>query len=296
MPASAISMLDLAQMRVVAVDDNASTRRLVSNILLAGGIGRVDTFAEGNQALTALAEINPDVLFVDWRMPGLDGLTMTRIIRAAALRPDPRIPNPQAPIVMLTGQRRECDVEAARLAGVTEFVAKPFAPAALMQRIEAVVTRQREFVVSSGYVGPDRRRRSIPAYGGPLRRAGDEAALSVRDDTLAAIREELEDIRQQATARGAMDGETAKMCYRSMRAAADRARAIRELALEQASNSLVHYVDAVGGPVSADPKIIDVHLDAMSKLLSLGSNTKAAAMLNARLRKAVAKKLPGQTA
>ena len=294
LPASAINPLDLAQMRVVAVDDNASTRRLVHTILLGGGVGRVHTFADGYQALGVLAEINPDILFLDWQMPGLDGLALTRIIRAAAIKPDPRIPNPQAPIIMLTGQRRECDVETARMAGVTEFVAKPFAPAALMRRIKAVMTRSREFVVSDGYVGPDRRRRASPTYGGPPRRTSDRMALGLREEMLATILSELDDIRKQATDRGAIDGEMAQMCYRSMRVAADRARAIREMALEQASNSLVHYVDAVGGPTSADPKVIDVHLDAMSKLLALGDNSKAAAVLNERLRKAVAKKLPDQ--
>ena len=61
-----------------------------------------------------------------------------------------------------------------------------------------------------------------------------------------------------------------------------RARAIRDVAIEQASKSLVRYVDAVGGPEKRrDPKVVEVHIDALGRLaLLLGDGlARAAAIL-----------------
>ena len=91
-------------------------------------------------------------------MPVMGGLELTRSIRRAAVHPDRRVPNPQVPVVIITGHRSEADVQQARRAGVNEFVIKPFTPAGLLSRIQLVLMRPRPFVVSEDYIGPDRRR------------------------------------------------------------------------------------------------------------------------------------------
>jgi CheY-like chemotaxis protein len=288
---TAINEDGLARLKVLAVDDHAATRKLIGDVLRAAGIGEVQTAESGIEGLKTLVPFQPDLLIVDWNMPGMDGLTMTKIIRAAALNPDPMIPNPAAPIIMVTGQRREIDVERARLAGVSEFVIKPFSPSILVKRVQTTVTRMRGFVVTEHYVGPDRRRRDDAAYEGPRRRSADVDAFEA---ARRVMREELNALRNQG--RGAADPETRRMAYQAMQSNISRARAIRDTAIEQASKSLVRYVEAIGGPERADPKVIDVHMDALGRLLMLGEGSKAAAVVNSRLRAAVDKKigpLPG---
>jgi CheY-like chemotaxis protein len=277
--------LQLAELSVLAIDDNANTLKLVREILRAGGVGRIETAGLAVEGLKLLDQLEPDLIFVDWRMPGMDGLAMTKIIRAAAVRPDPMIPNPAVPIVMITGQRREIDVESARLAGVTEFIIKPFAPSLLMNRLHAALTRSRPFVVADRYVGPDRRRRREDDYGGPRRRADEED-----DDPRAAMREELRSIRDRASGRSRRE-ETRRLCYEVMQRNVERARLIRDTAIEQASKSLVRYIETVGGPDQADDGVVEVHMDALGRLLVLGDDARAAAIVNARLRAAVDKKL-----
>jgi DNA-binding response OmpR family regulator len=174
-------------------------------------------------------------------------------------------------------------------------VVKPFSATVLMTRLHAVMSRSREFVIAGGYVGPDRRRRRA-AQAGPGRRSVDpEAAADDRDATLQTIRVELDAIRQLSRAPASGEGEAARLCYQSMQQNIQRAQVIRDRAIEQASKSLVRYVDAVGGPEKADPQVIEVHMDALGKLLVLGDGARAAMLVNARLKSAVDKKI-GRTA
>ncbi|MDR3511910.1 MAG: response regulator [Caulobacteraceae bacterium] len=141
------------------VDDHPFTSRLVKDTLYAGGAQSVHAAQDGGEAVAMLRGCQPHIVITDWRMPGLDGLDFTRLVRQAALTPDPRIPDPQVPIVLLSAHTSARTVETARRAGVSEVVVKPFTIATLMQRIQAAMTAPRPFVVSTAYVGPDRRRR-----------------------------------------------------------------------------------------------------------------------------------------
>ena len=234
-------------------------------------------------------------MLVDWQMPLMDGLGVTRTIRSAALQPNPMIPDPQVPIVMLTARGRGIDVENARLAGVTEFVVKPFKTEVLLNRLAAVTAHSRDFVVVQGFVGPDRRRRE-PGGSGPRRRTADAkvALPDERLETLRTIRTELEAIRQLRRLPGG-DTEAARLCYRSMQHNIHRARAIRDVAIEQASKSLVRYVEAVGGPEKTDAKVVEVHIDALGKLLLLGDGSRAAILVNEKLKAAVEKRIARQS-
>ena len=75
---------------------------------------------------------------------------------------------------MMTGHAERAEVEAARDAGVTEFLLKPLTLRAMVDRLEAAIQRPRAFIRAPSYFGPDRRRRDDPAYRGPRRRR-DEA-------------------------------------------------------------------------------------------------------------------------
>jgi DNA-binding response OmpR family regulator len=71
-------------------------------------------------------------------------------------------------------------VEAARDAGVTEFLAKPIAAHNLFARITEILERPRAFVRCGSYFGPDRRRHDIENYMGPWRRADELQDVGVR--------------------------------------------------------------------------------------------------------------------
>jgi DNA-binding response OmpR family regulator len=81
---------------------------------------------------------------------------------------------------MITGHTERYRVEAARDAGVTEFLAKPIAAHNLFARITEILERPRAFVRCESYFGPDRRRHEIENYTGPWRRADELQDVGVR--------------------------------------------------------------------------------------------------------------------
>ena len=79
-------------------------------------------------------------------------------------------PNHFLPIIMITGHSERSRVNAARDAGVNEFLVKPVTAKGLMERLSLIVNRPRNFVKSKQYFGPDRRRRADPNFSGEERR------------------------------------------------------------------------------------------------------------------------------
>lgn len=272
MPSSTLTPADLAELKVLVVDDHIHTARLIGDVLRAGGVGEVYTAPDGHRARDLLQSRHPDIIFTDLHMPSMDGLELTRSIRRAAVEPDPKVPNPQVPIVMVTIQCSERDVRIARMAGVNEFVIKPFTPAALLSRIQLVLSKPRPFIISESYVGPDRRRRIELNYSGPLRRNSDPAEVvdaEERDATRETIGVELEAMRRLIAARGGLDRSLAQMTYRVMQHTHFRARQVRDAALEKATDALIGYVEAMGGPDAADPRIIEAHFNAVRDMVGV---------------------------
>jgi CheY-like chemotaxis protein len=261
---------DLSSLKVLVVDDNANVLRLICDVLRAGGVGQVETAEDGLRARQMLARWNPDLIFCDWNMPLMDGLELTRSIRRAAVTPDRLVPNPQIPVIIVTAHRSQHEVEQARKAGVNEFVIKPFTPAALLSRIQLVLTKPRPFIVSEAYIGPDRRRRVELSYSGPLRRMSDpdEVVDSVeRSSTRETISVELEALRRLISVRGGVDRDTLKMTYRVMQHTSFRARQVRDAMVDRASTLLMEYVDAMGGAERCETAVLDVHFKAIGTLL-----------------------------
>jgi two-component system chemotaxis response regulator CheY len=162
-------------LKALIVEDNAHMRALLRALLNSVGITEVAEAAHGGAALRILRERNSDLVLSDLAMKPMDGLEFTRQVRNSDASP-----NPFVPIIMITGHTEKHRVEAARDAGVTEFLAKPITAANLYARIAEIVERPRAFVRCEGYFGPDRRRRMIEDYAGPWRRAEDFADTEVR--------------------------------------------------------------------------------------------------------------------
>jgi CheY-like chemotaxis protein len=293
--AASLRPADLAGLKVLVVDDHSVTSRLIGDVLRAAGVGQVETATDGLRAREVLKRWDPDIIFTDWNMPTMDGLELTRSIRRAAVVKDPVVPNPRVPIVMLTATRSARDVEIARRAGVNEFVIKPFTPASVISRIQLVLSKPREFIVSEVYIGPDRRRRTEFAYSGVMRRAQDPVEVVDKVDrqaTRETIGVELEALRRVIAARGGMDRETLQMTYRVMQHTRHRARQVRDQLVEEVSQSLLDYADVMGGAEACDPSVLELHFDAIRTLLAVPeTNVRLASDVMRDLTIAVQKKI-----
>jgi CheY-like chemotaxis protein len=278
LPSANLRPADLGGLKVLVAEDHAVTARLIIDVLRAAGVGQVEKASDGLNAREVLKAWDPHILFTDWNVPLMDGLELTRSIRRAAVNGDRRVPNPKLPIIMLTATRSAREVETARLAGVNEFVIKPFTPGSVISRIQLVLTKPREFIVSEKYIGPDRRRRVEISYSGPLRRAADPAEVVdklERSATRETIGVELEALRRLIAVRGGMDRETLQMTYRVMQHTRHRARQVRDDTIEQVSQLLIDYADAMGGAEACDPAVLEIHFDAVRTLLA-GAETDVA--------------------
>jgi len=155
-------------LKALIVEDNAHMRTLLRAVLNSAGIKQIMDASNGQTALTMLREHKSDLVLCDLAMKPMDGLEFTRRVRN-----DEHSPNPFVPIIMITGHTEKYRVEAARDAGVTEFLAKPITAHNLFARIAEIVERPRAFVRCDNYFGPDRRRHVQDDYGGPWRRKDD---------------------------------------------------------------------------------------------------------------------------
>jgi CheY-like chemotaxis protein len=163
------------QLRVLIVEDNQHMRSLLRSLLNSVGIRDVVEASSGGSALTLLREKKCDLVLSDLAMKPMDGLEFSRTVRTAE-----NSPNPFVPIIMITGHTEKHRVEAARDAGVTEFLAKPITAHSLFSRLAEIVERPRAFVRTEAYFGPDRRRKTLESYAGPWRRHDDFQDLQVQ--------------------------------------------------------------------------------------------------------------------
>ena len=165
----------LESLKALVVEDNTHMRSLLRALLNALGVKDISEAINGQAAMEALRDRKFDLVLTDLAMSPMDGLELTR-----HLRNDENSPNPFVPIIMITGHTEKYRVEAARDAGVTEFLAKPVTAHNLFARITEILERPRAFVRCDSYFGPDRRRRTIEDYAGPWRRADDFQDVDVR--------------------------------------------------------------------------------------------------------------------
>ena len=155
-------------LKALIVEDNMHMRALLRELLHCVGIKDIAEASDGGTAIEQLRMGKPDLVLTDLAMAPMDGLEFTRHIRNHE-----DSPNPFVPIIMVSGHTERHRVEAARDAGVTEFLAKPVNTHGLFSRIAEIVERPRAFVRCDTYFGPDRRRHQLENYAGPRRRAED---------------------------------------------------------------------------------------------------------------------------
>jgi len=109
----------LKGIKVLIVDDEHSTRKVIHTLLLAIGCTKIYEAGDGAVGLEMVRAVAPDIVLVDWEMPGIDGPEFVRQVRSPG-----SFPLPGVPIIMLTGHGERWRVlEAVRL-GVTRIPAQ----------------------------------------------------------------------------------------------------------------------------------------------------------------------------
>lgn len=153
---------------VMVVDDNSHMRSLLKELLKSIGVHEIREAADPVDAFEIMRSNAIDVLLVDLSMPMIDGVEFVKMIRTGD-----DSPNKFLPIIMVTGHSERSKVEAARDAGVNEFLVKPINAKSLLMRFQSIIDSPRQFVKSNAYFGPDRRRGQADNYDGPWRRKDD---------------------------------------------------------------------------------------------------------------------------
>jgi CheY-like chemotaxis protein len=139
-------------LNIVVADRNQFMRRLTRTMLMNLGARVVVEAVDGLTALEAIRTCDPDLLFLEWDLPVLDGMEVIRIVRSPGV-----FPRPALPIVMLTNRaERSCVLRALR-AGVHEFLIKPTSPQALRDRISSVMLKPRPMVKLGDFYVPEPR-------------------------------------------------------------------------------------------------------------------------------------------
>ncbi len=158
---------DFSVLTAMFVDDSPYMRRLIHDLLIAMGFGKVVTASDGESALALYKDEVPDILITDASMQPMDGYEFVQRIRT-----DPSNPNLYIPIIMLSGHVEMANIERARDNGVTEYLAKPVSATSLHQRVVSVIEQPRQFVKVGKYFGPDRRRHTDDVFQDDNRRRG----------------------------------------------------------------------------------------------------------------------------
>ena len=149
---------------VMVIDASPGFRALVVDVLRTMGVKQITQAGEIAQALEVLPRVMPNVILLDWAINDAVGIEFVKRLRrgAAGVRRD-------TPVIMVTSRKDLGDVEAARAAGVDEYLIKPVSTANLTARIDAVLFKRREFIQSANFVGPARRRRRVDIGNGDRR-------------------------------------------------------------------------------------------------------------------------------
>ena len=119
--------------KVLIVEDEAPLAEMLRYNLEAEGF-RVSHAETGEEALILLEEENPDLVVLDWMLPGVSGIELCRRLRAKS---DSR----NVPIIMLTARGEEQDRIRGLSTGADDYVVKPFSLPELMARVKAILRR-----------------------------------------------------------------------------------------------------------------------------------------------------------
>jgi len=150
--------------RILIVEDEEALTLLLRYNLEAEGY-QVETVARGDDADTRLKEALPDLVILDWMLPGLSGIELCRRLRA---RPDTQ----SLPIIMLTARGEESERIRGLATGADDYIVKPFSVPELVARVRALLRRSSPervaLVLSLGEIELDREKKRVSRGGSTI--------------------------------------------------------------------------------------------------------------------------------
>ena len=119
--------------RILVVEDDVAIREMLSFSLRRSGF-ECETVGDGEAGLLKLQEQLPDIILLDWMLPGIDGIEFIRQLRGQSQMA-------KIPVIMLTAKGESEDMVKGLSVGADDYISKPFSPVELMARIGAVLRR-----------------------------------------------------------------------------------------------------------------------------------------------------------
>jgi len=119
------------KMNILVVDDFATMRRIVKNILKQLGYENIHEADDGTSALEVLKREKIDFIISDWNMPQMSGIELLKTVRATEAWKD-------LPFLMVTAEGQKENVIEAVKNKVNNYIVKPFTPETLMEKISKI--------------------------------------------------------------------------------------------------------------------------------------------------------------
>lgn len=122
----------MAELKILAIDDSPTMRRIIINTLKRAGFEDVVEATDGKDALAKLKTEKVNFVITDWNMPEMDGLTFVTTLRTMDEFKG-------MPVLMVTTRSVKEDIIEAMKAGVNSYIVKPFTPETLKAKIDQVL-------------------------------------------------------------------------------------------------------------------------------------------------------------
>jgi two-component system chemotaxis response regulator CheY len=119
-------------MNILIVDDYKTMLRIIRNLLKQLGFNNVDEATDGSMALQKLRDKDYGLVISDWNMEPMTGIQLLREVRADSKLKD-------LPFIMITAESKSENVIAAKEAGVSNYIVKPFNAATLKQKLTTIL-------------------------------------------------------------------------------------------------------------------------------------------------------------
>ena len=129
--------IDLSNLSFLILDDNMHMRQILRSIMAGFGARRIFDAGDGADGLEILIDRRPDLIICDWAMTPVSGADFLKLLRG-----DKDKTLATTPVVIVTAHARKPVVLEAIRIGIHGFVAKPVAPAVLLNRIETALVQQ----------------------------------------------------------------------------------------------------------------------------------------------------------
>ncbi len=118
---------------ILVVDDYKTMVRIIRNLLVQLGFEDVDDASDGSEALSRMSSKHYGLVISDWNMEPMNGLDFLKAIRSGSTD------NTKVPFIMVTAESKQSSVQAAKEAGVNNYIVKPFSADTLRSKLDSVL-------------------------------------------------------------------------------------------------------------------------------------------------------------